>query len=349
MSVGMTTSPPASIAATTSSSGAHDAARSLDDPLAPGEVLRRHDVGVPESREHRRHPRSVPGCDLEDERPAGAEDVEPLRARRPRSPPRRRAPPAAPSRAPRARASSISSGRTYGGFDTTRSHGPSGSPVIEVPFAQLDREPPSGARSRRRPRARRPTRRSRSRRARGCSSAIASAIAPLPVPTSRTRGSARPAIRARQRSTTTSVSGRGTSTRRSTPSVSRLKPHSPSTYASGSRASRRATSRSSAFSSARDSLRDDSSASSDRESAEHVRDEDLGVDAGRVAAGRRETFGRLGDRPPGLPLLGDRPPDLHAEAAASAWRCSSARSASVSSPMSPSSTWSSRCSVSLIR
>ena len=73
--------------------------------------------------------------------------------------------------------------------------------------------------------------------------------------------------------------------------------------------------------------------------AEHVRDENLGVDAGRVATGRRETFARLVDRPPGL----------HAEAAASAWRCSSARSASVSSPMSPSSTWSSRCSVSLTR
>ena len=41
--------------------------------------------------------------------------------------------------------------------------------------------------------------------------------------------------------------------------------------------------------------------------------------------------------------------DAHADAAASAWRCSSARSASVSSAMSPSSTWSSRCSVSLIR
>ena len=262
----------------------------------------------------------------------------PRPVRRPRSPPRRRARPAAPSRAPPARASSISSGRTYGGFETTRSHGPSGSPVkrshsrssiaspVRSAFAPATSSAPDDASI---PVTRAP----------GCSSAIASAIAPLPVPTSRTRGSARPAIRARQRSTTISVSGRGTSTRRST--REREPPEAPlaehvrerlARLAAGDQPLERLLLR------ARQLARRLERELRPRE-PEHVRDEDLGVDAGRVAAGRRETLGRLVDRPPGL----------HAEAAASAWRCSSARSASVSSPMSPSSTWSSRCSVSLTR
>ncbi len=73
--------------------------------------------------------------------------------------------------------------------------------------------------------------------------------------------------------------------------------------------------------------------------AENVADEELGVDLRRLATGSLQRLGRLCDRAS----------DPHAEAAASAWRCSSARSASVSSPRSPSSTWSSRCSVTLIR
>ena len=73
--------------------------------------------------------------------------------------------------------------------------------------------------------------------------------------------------------------------------------------------------------------------------ADHVRHENLRVDLRRLAPGLRQALAGFAERPRGL----------HAEAAASAWRCSSARSASVSSPMSPSSTWSRRCSVSLMR
>ena len=69
------------------------------------------------------------------------------------------------------------------------------------------------------------------------------------------------------------------------------KPHSPSTYASGSRASRRETSRSSSLSSRRDSLRDDSSASCERVRPATCADKDLGVCTGRLAASHPETLG----------------------------------------------------------
>src|SRR3954447_25257444 len=74
------------------------------------------------------------------------------------------------------------------------------------------------------------------------SSFSASAIAPEPTPTSRIRGRSTPSASASARSTRVSVSGRGTSARASVFSVSRRKPHSPRTYASGSRASRRTSS-----------------------------------------------------------------------------------------------------------
>src|SRR4029453_7617114 len=72
---------------------------------------------------------------------------------------------------------------------------------------------------------------------------------------------------------------------------------------------------------------------------QHVRDEDFCVDVGRLASGRVEA----------LAGLSERARDLHADAAARAWRCSSARRASVSSARSPSNTWSRRCSVTLMR
>ena len=151
------------------------------------------------------------------------------RARRPPSPPRRRAPLAAPSRAPRARASRAPPGRTYGGFETTRSHGPSGRPVnrshsrssIARPVRTAFAPATSSASGRRVDAGDARTRmlvRDRERDRAAPRSDVEDARA--------RRG---PAIRARQRSTTTSVSGRGTSTRRSTLSTSRRKPHSPST------------------------------------------------------------------------------------------------------------------------
>ena len=113
------------------------------------------------------------------------------------------------------------------------------------------------------------------------SSAIASAIAPLPVPTSRTRGAVEaPRCRARQRSTTISVSGRGTSTRESTLSVRRRNPHSPRTYASGSRSSRRATRRSSSSSDASPSSRRVRTPSPLRVVPSTWASEDLGIDVG---------------------------------------------------------------------
>ncbi len=241
------------------------------------------------------------------------------RARRPRSHPRRRA----PARGSHSRTSgssvSISSGRTYGGFETTRSHGPAGNP------AKRSHSPSSIAIPVRTALA--PATSSAAEevsiavtRAPGCSSAIASAIAPLPVPTSSTRGRSLPAIRTRQRSTTISVSGRGTSTRASTCSVSRRNPHSPRTYASGSRAARRSTRRCElAAPPGDDSFLDDSSASSDRDRPSTW--------PTRISASTR------GDSHPAasrrFAVSSSDALDLHAEAAASAWRCSSARSASV--------------------
>ena len=128
------------------------------------------------------------------------------------------------------------------------------------------------------------------------SSAIASAIAPLPVPTSRTSASPIAARRARQRSTTTSVSGRGTSTRRSTFRVSRRNPHSPSTYARGSRCSRRATSRSSAFSSFRATF--GSQHELRPRDPDHMGDENLGFDVGRLDPDVSQAFGDASHRVP---------------------------------------------------
>ena len=156
-------------------------------------------------------------------------------------------------------------------------------PAIEIPLDATRSRGPSARRSRRRPRARPPRRRSRSRERRDARPRWRARSRRSPCPRRARAARAQPASRARHRSTTTSVSGRGTSTRRSTASVSRRKPHSPRTYASGSRAPRRTTSRSSSCSSSRESLR-----RLERElracDAEHVGDEDLGVDARCVAA-----------------------------------------------------------------
>ena len=162
--------------------------------------------------------------------------------------PRRAAPRAAPSRAPRARARRTPSAWTYGGFETTRSNGARRQPVARTRVHKLDVEAEEirvlarerervgrdvGARRRARP-GPRPRARARSRRCRSRRRARAGIVA-------RATAASR-AVRA-QRSTTVSVSGRGTSARASHRSVSRRKPHSPSTYASGSRAARRSTRR----------------------------------------------------------------------------------------------------------
>ena len=139
---------------------------------------------------------------------------------------------------------SSSSGSTYGGLETTRSYGPPGDPRLRSWSTSCTRSAsPSAPRSPWRARARPRKHRLPSPPPPARSSAIASAIAPVPVPTSSTAGCAPPSSSARQRSTTTSVSGRGISPRQSTFNVSRRKPHSPRTYASGSRVPRRRTAR----------------------------------------------------------------------------------------------------------
>ena len=125
----------------------------------------------------------------------------------------------------------------------------------------------------------RPPRRRRRRRARpDARPSSASAIAPEPTPTSSTRGASMPSRSTRARSTTISVSGRGTSARASVFSISRRKPHSPSTYASGSRAARRSTQR---LASCRRPRVEVARRAPLRDRAERVRDEELGVDARR--------------------------------------------------------------------
>ena len=78
MSVGRTTSWPASIAAEDLVDRAHRRAP-LDDAVAPGEIARRRDVRVPEVAEQRRDPRRV-SRDLEHERAAGSQHVSAPRA-----------------------------------------------------------------------------------------------------------------------------------------------------------------------------------------------------------------------------------------------------------------------------
>ena len=118
---------------------------------------------------------------------------------------------------------------------------PGGKPVVQVRVQKLDVKPGE----------RRVLARERERVGRGVERDDAR-VGPLvlrararsrrcPCPTSRTRGSGTSRSSTRQRSTTCSVSGRGTSARASHRSVSRRKPHSPRTYASGSRAARRST------------------------------------------------------------------------------------------------------------
>ena len=293
---------------------------------------------------------------LEHERAAGGEHAR-RPARRPRRPRAERAPPRAPSRAPRARASRSFVGSTYGGFDTTRSHGRRGA-----------RRTGRGARARRRARcarrsrarARAPPRRRRSpvTRAPGCSSAIASAIAPQPVPTSSTRGASSPSSSARHRSTTTSVSGRGMSARRSTVSVSRRNPHSPSTYWSGSRAARRATSSRTPSSSRAVERPVEVHVELDPLHPERVREQQLRVEPRRLRSRRA----RCSAASAAAPRRGRAAASAHRScrvnasrrrlttaAASSARRRSSAWSASVNSWRSPSRIWSSRCTVSLTR
>ena len=187
-----------------------------------------------------------------------------------------------------------SSGRTYGGLETTRSQSDPGRPesmscrrkstAIPVLVA-FSRASESASSETSMPVTRAP----------GCSSAIASAIAPEPVPTSRTRGASTPRMRARQRSTTVSVSGRGISARPSTISVRRRKPHSPTMYWSGSRAALRAAS--SATRSCSDGVRTRprSTTRSARESPRTCADEQLGVEPGGEDALGLELDGRPAD------------------------------------------------------
>ena len=226
MSVGITTIPPARIAAIASSTvliATHGPRRR--DPVRQDPSSPDVDVAEPVEETGRRAPRSLGG--LEHERAALAKHRVAARAiasvatlgdeRGPRLP---------VAHLGLQRSRSRRAGRTAG----SRRRGPRALPAGRRRGRRARARPTvlSETRSPAPPPGPPPTSDRRDLRAR-ISSAIASAIAPLPVPTSSTRGSATPAIRARQRSTTTSVSGRGTSTRASTFSVSRRNPHSPST------------------------------------------------------------------------------------------------------------------------
>ena len=176
-----------------------------------------------------------------------------------------------------------SSESTYGGFDTTRSHPSAAAPTS--PSRRSTSRPRASAFSRASESASRETS-TPATRASGRSSFSASAIAPEPTPMSSTRGASLPSSSARHRSTRTSVSGRGTRARASVFRTSRRKPHSPSTYASGSRASRRASSGSSAPSISRSG----SGVQPAPRRAGDVRDDQLRVDARRLDAGGCEAL-----------------------------------------------------------
>ena len=217
---------PARIAATAAAT--RSAPTSLDHPLPPREIARDRSPRVAELLEQRRDlaargPRGVSSTIA----PPGASTSRASRASSLGLVVADDAPAAAPSRAPPAGAPSSSSSRTYGGFETTRSNGPS-SPSSRLVSTSSTSRPSRSAFSRASASASGETSVAVTR-APGCSSAIESAIAPLPVPTSTTRGASSPAIAASARSTTISVSGRGTSARASVCSVSRRKPQSPRT------------------------------------------------------------------------------------------------------------------------
>ena len=263
------------------------------------------------------------------------------RARSPRSRLPRRARPAAPTRAPRARGSRSRRARRTAG---SRRRGPTALPAVRRRGHRARARPaaPSGTRSPARPRAHPLEASIAVTFAPGCSSAIASAIAPLPVPTSSTRGSLDPGD-PREAALDDDLR---LGPRHEHPRVDlqRQPPEPPLAehvgerlaYARGGRPGH-SSSASAASSSSPAAVR--LKATPGR--AEHVGEQDLGVDARRVAARRGEPLRDVARRAAAAVR--------HAEAAASACRRSSAWSASVNSPRSPSSAWSSRCAVSLIR
>ena len=216
--------------------GVRLAALPLDHPLAAREVA---DLLEAQTQLGRAAPVLA---HLEHEPPAGAQDRPAPWATASVSP-CRRARPAAPSRAPPARALTLV-GRTYGGLETTRSNGPP-EPGHEVPLEEVDAVVEPG-------RSRFPGRRARARRARGR------------VPTTRAPGMlvgdgerdraragadveeraaprARDSARGRARRPI-SVSGRGMSARGSTFSVEPAEAPLAEQYRSGSRVARRSTS-----------------------------------------------------------------------------------------------------------
>ena len=175
----------------------------------------------------------------------------------------------------------------------------------------------------------------------GRSSFSASATAPLPVPTSSTRaprGSPSPT------STSSSVSGRGISARRSTAKLETAK----AACARRCRRPARAPPRAGAPRPGRRGRRalDDQVVVDDQplaRDAEHVGQQQLGVQARGFAPGRRDR----GDRPLERVPRGSAP---HAAACASRpRRFSSDCSDAVSSSSSPSSTWSRLWTVSFVR
>ena len=122
---------------------------------------------------------ALPSWHFEHERAAGSEHARRRRHERLGLTAFRRARRAAPTRAPRDPASRARSAATYGGFETTRSNGPS-IPVEQRRLDEARRRARGDRRSRARARAHPARGRSRVTRASGRSSAIASAIAPLP-------------------------------------------------------------------------------------------------------------------------------------------------------------------------
>ena len=126
MSVGQHDGPPAASAATASSTRVPSP---LDDAVAPGQVRRAgRRRAKPSVREQRRDRLGVAVADLEHEPAARLEHAAAPRATTASVAPR----PTSASRGSQSRTSgssvSISSGSTYGGFETTRSYGPPAGP-----------------------------------------------------------------------------------------------------------------------------------------------------------------------------------------------------------------------------
>ena len=225
---------PARIASTAS---LNEALRPSTTRSRPAEILPDRDLVV--ARGPRAAPRRRPPCRRRSRARATPPGTSRDRARSAIASvaPRRRAPRAARSWRPPDRASRSRPGQTYGGFETTRSNGPVQAGE-ELSLDELDplRQRPCDGDSRPRQRAHPASCRSPTTRAPGARRRSRARSRPSRRRCRARCGSANPSSSSRQRSTTDSVSGRGNEHPASRPEASACrKPHSPSTYASGSR------------------------------------------------------------------------------------------------------------------